>query len=138
MAEHTCAPLVPAGEPITVVSQFSRSSARYQEGKAVIILGNDEGKKMVERDGLDSFLDEYAAVTGIELTLVAAGERPDFGYEKRGRRYGLEVVRAMRSPVDRRWDRVLGRDDRLNGLDAALLVQEALYKKDDSGQASLI
>jgi hypothetical protein len=96
----------------------------------VIILGNDDAKKMVERDGLDSFLEEYAYVTGVELTLVAAGERPDFACEKRGRRYGLEVVRAMRNPIDRSWDVVMGRDDHLHGLDAALLVQETLYRKD--------
>jgi hypothetical protein len=60
-------------------------------------------EKMVEEDGLDSFLDEYARVTGNELRLIAAGERRDFLCEKRGRRDGLEVVRAMRNPVDRSW-----------------------------------
>jgi hypothetical protein len=69
-------------------------SPNVAEGAAVIILDNDDGKKMVERDGLDSFLEEYAYVTGVKLTLIAAGERPDFAAEKRGRRYGLEVVRA--------------------------------------------
>ena len=39
----------------------------------MIILSNDDGKKMGERDGLDSFLAEYEYVTGVELTLVAAG-----------------------------------------------------------------
>lgn len=96
----------------------------------MIILSNDDGKKMVERDGLDSFLDEYAHVTGVELTLIAPGERPDFLCEKRGRRYGLEVVRAMRNPVGRSWDVVMGRDDHLHGLDAAILVQETLYGKE--------
>jgi len=96
----------------------------------LIILSNDDGKKMVERDGLDSFLEEYVHVTGDELTLIAASERPDFACEKRRRRYGLEVVQAMRSPVDRRWDVVMGRDDHLHGLDAAVLVQETLYRKE--------
>src|SRR5262245_38529194 len=85
---------------------------------------------MAERDGLDSFLDEYAHVTGVELTLIAAGERPHFLSKKRGRRYGLEVVRAMRNPVDRSWDVVTGRDDHLHGLDAAILVQDTLYRKE--------
>jgi hypothetical protein len=80
----------------------------------VIILSNDDGKKMVERDGLDSFLAEYVYVTGVDITLIAPGERPDFLCEKRGQRYGLEVVRAMRNPVDRSWDVVMGRDDHLH------------------------
>lgn len=96
----------------------------------MIILGNDDGKKMVERDSLDPFLDEYLHVTGEELVLVAAGERPDFVCEKGGRRFGLEVVRAMRNPVDQSWDVIFGGDGQLHGLDAAILVQETLYRKD--------
>ena len=96
----------------------------------MIVLANDDGKKMVERDDLAPFLEEYAYVTGVELTLVGAGERPDFVCEKRGRRYGLEVVRAMRDPVQRSWDIVLGHDGHLHGLDAAILVQDILYRKD--------
>jgi hypothetical protein len=96
----------------------------------VIVLGNDDGKKMVERDGLDPFLEEYAHVTGAALTLIAAGERPDFTCVKRRRRYGLEVVRAMQNPVDRGWDVILGRDGELHGLDAAILVQETVYRKE--------
>jgi len=96
----------------------------------VIVLANDDGKKMVERDSLDSFLEEYVYVTGVELTLVDAGERPDFVCEKRGRRYGLEVVRAMRDPVQRSWEVVMGGNGHLHGLDAAILVQDTLYRKD--------
>lgn len=96
----------------------------------MIVLSNDDGKKMVERDGLDPFLEEYARVTGNELKLLAAGERPDFICEKRGRRYGLEVVRAMQNPVDRSWDVVFGRDGQLHGLDAAILVQDVVYQKE--------
>ena len=96
----------------------------------MIVLSNDDGKKMVERDSLWSFLEEYADVTGIELTLVTAGERPDFLCKKGRRYYGLEVVRAMRSPVDRSWDVVFGRDGLLDGMDAALLVQDIVYRKE--------
>ena len=96
----------------------------------MIILGNDDGKKMVERDGLHSFCEEYAYVTGVGLTLVGAGERPDFVCEKRGRRYGLEVVRAMPDPVQHRWEVIMGGDGHLHGLDAAILIQDTLYRKD--------
>ncbi len=83
----------------------------------MIPIANDNGKKMVERDEAQEFIEEYARVTGVQLTLVGAGERPDFVCEKRGRRYGLELVRVMR-------------DGHLHGLDVALLVQEAVYVKD--------
>ena len=85
----------------------------------MIVIANDDGKKMVERDEVEPFLEEYAYVTGIELNLIGVGERPDFVCEKRGRRYGLELVKAMRH----------GYDD-LHGLDGAILVQEAAYAKD--------
>jgi hypothetical protein len=96
----------------------------------VIVLGNDDGKKMVERDKLWPFVEEYEYVTGVELKLLAAGERPDFVCEKRGRRYGLEVVRAMQNPVDRSWDVIFGRDGQLHGIDAAMLVQDVVYRKE--------
>jgi hypothetical protein len=96
----------------------------------VIVIPNDDGKKMVEREEAELFLAEYAHVTGVELTLVGAGERPDFVCEKRGRRYGLELVKAMQDPGQRRDEVILGGDGRLHGLDAALLVQEAAYAKE--------
>jgi hypothetical protein len=61
---------------------------------------------------------------------VAAGERPDFLCKKWGRRFGLKLVRAMRDPVQQRWDIILGREEQLHGLDAADLVQQAVYVKD--------
>src|SRR5713101_5625728 len=67
----------------------------------MIILANDDGKKMVEREGAERFAAEYTRLTGIELELIAAGERPDFVCEKSRRRYGLELVGAMRDPIQR-------------------------------------
>jgi hypothetical protein len=96
----------------------------------MIVLSNDDGKKMVERDELDPFLEEYAHLTGSELRLIGAGERPDFVCEKRGRRYGLEVVKAMQDPVQRDWEIILGVDGHLHGLDAAILIQETVYRKE--------
>jgi len=96
----------------------------------VIVIANDDGRKMVEAMELEPFLDEYAHVTGIEMTVVAAGERPDFICEKRGRRFGLELVKAMQDPVQRQWDVILRGEGLLHGLDAALLVQEAAYVKE--------
>jgi len=102
----------------------------------VIPIANDDGKKMVERDEAQRFVEEYTRVTGAQLVLVGAGERPDFVCEKRGRRCGLELVRAMRNPVQREWDVILGGDSHLHGLDAALLVQEAVYIKEKKRSSS--
>lgn len=96
----------------------------------MIVLSNDDGKKMAEREEAWLFVEEYSYVTGTKMTLVGAGERPDFVCEKRGRRYGLELVKAMRNPVLRRWEVILGGEDHVHGLDAAMLVQLVAYKKD--------
>jgi hypothetical protein len=89
-----------------------------------------EGKKEIEFESARLFVDEYSYVTGIKMNLVAGGERPDFICEKRGRRYGLELVRAMRNPELRRWEALLSGEDHVHGLDAAILVQNVAYKKD--------
>jgi hypothetical protein len=112
------------------VAEAKARSLAAERGTDVIVIGNDDGKKMTERDSLDSFLEEYAHVTGVKLTLTSAGERPDFVCERRGRSYGLEVVRAMRNPLECSWDSILGRDDHLDGLDASILVQDVLYDKE--------
>jgi hypothetical protein len=91
---------------------------------------------MLERDEAQRFVEEYTRVTGAQLVLVSAGERPDFLCKKRGRSYGLELVRAMRNPVQREWDVILGGDSHLHGLDAALLVQEAVYLKEKKRSSS--
>lgn len=96
----------------------------------MIAIANDDGKKMVEAMELKPFLDEYAHVTGIEMTVVGGGERPDFICAKRGRRFGLELVKAMRDPVQRQWEVMLGGEGPLHGLNAALLVQKAAYAKE--------
>ena len=94
------------------------------------MIANDDGKKMVERNEVEPFLDEYAYFTGVELTLVGAGERPDFVCEKRDRRYGLELVKAMRDPMKRGFEVILGGGDHMHGLDAAVMVQKVAYAKD--------
>ena len=97
----------------------------------MVLIGNDDGKKMVEREEAELFLDEYACGTGIEMTLVGIGERPDFACEKEGQRYGLELVKVMRNPTLRGLEAILGGDDHLHGQDAARMVQEATYIKEE-------
>jgi hypothetical protein len=78
------------------------------------------------RDDALEFVEEYQRVTGIPLEPIAAGEGRDFICRRRGRLCGLEFVRATLDPVQRWWEVLLGRDVQLYGLDAALLVQEAV------------
>ena len=96
----------------------------------MIPIANDDGKKMIERDEAQRFVEEYTRVTGVELVLLGAGERPDFVCGKRGRYYGLELVRAMQDPVLRKWEVILRGEGHLHGMDALMLVQEAVYVKD--------
>jgi hypothetical protein len=93
----------------------------------MVLISNDDGKKMVEREDAWLFLEEYTHATGVEMTLVAVGERPDFACEKEGQRYGLELVKVMRNPVLRG----LGGDNQLHGQDAARMVQETVYAKEE-------
>jgi hypothetical protein len=96
----------------------------------MVLIGNDDGKKMFEREEAWLFLDEYSHVTGVEMALVAVGERPDFACEKEGQRYGLELVKVMRNPVFRGLGAIFGGDDHLHGHDAAIMVQNAVYAKE--------
>jgi hypothetical protein len=97
----------------------------------MVLIGNDDGKKMVEREEAWEFLHEYTHVTGIEMTLVAVGERPDFACERDGQRYGLELVKVMQNPEIRRAKAMLGDDTHFYGDDAARMVQEAVYAKEE-------
>ncbi len=88
------------------------------------------GKKLVEEMELDPFLEEYGYVTGVHLTVLARSERPHFICLRRHRRVGLELVKTMQDPVQRSWDVIFGRNGRMHGLDAAILVQEVVYAKE--------
>jgi len=50
--------------------------------------------------------------------------------KKRGRYYGLELVKAMQDPVQREWEIILGGEGYLYGMDAVWLVQGAVYAKE--------
>lgn len=90
----------------------------------------DYSKKLAEQMELEPFLDEYEWVTGAKLTEVCGSERPDFICRRTGCWTGLELVKAMRDPVQRNWEIILGHDAHMHGLDAALLIQEASYAKE--------
>jgi hypothetical protein len=97
----------------------------------MVLIGNDDGKKMVEREEAELFLSDYTHATGVQMTLVAVSERPDFVCEKEGKHYGLELVRVMRNPIGRRLEVVFGGDGQLHGQDAADRIQETVYAKEE-------
>ena len=85
---------------------------------------------MAEAESLEPFCAEYRVLTGKQIDLVSACERPDFICQISGMPFGLEVVRAMPDPIDRGWDVAFGRSGLLDGMEAALLVQESVYDKE--------
>jgi len=92
---------------------------------------HDLGKKLVEEEELQPFLDEYASVTGMTLRLSdRRGERPDFVCDKQGKLVGLELVQVMRNPTERERRIIMGREEQIHGSDAAMLVQKAVYEKE--------
>jgi hypothetical protein len=95
------------------------------------ISDSDLGKKQVEEMDLEPFLDEYEHVTGTRMTVVTPSERPDFICERKGRLVGVELVRAMENPVQRDWRIILGDQEQFEGSDAAMLIQEAVYQKEE-------
>lgn len=103
------------------------SGARPREN---IVSEQDLGKKLVEEMELEPFLDEYESITGIALLEVRRSERPDFLCMRNGEPVGLELVRAMRDPISRHWLAGPSQDGQMSGLDAAILVQEAVYAKE--------
>jgi hypothetical protein len=81
---------------------------------------NDLGKKLIEERELQPFLEEYANVTGITLQLVdRRGERPDFVCDSPTGLVGIELSRVMQKF-----------EGKLDGLDAAILLQEIVYNKE--------
>ena len=102
-----------------------------QIARQMILIGNDDGKKMVEREEASRFLYEYTHVTGIDIELIAVGERPDFACEREGQRYGLELVKVTQNPEIRRAKEMLGEDTHFYGGDAAWMVQQAVYAKEE-------
>lgn len=58
------------------------------------------GKKQGEEAALELFLDSYAFVTGDPLTILGAGERPDFVCRHQsGLSCGLELVQVFAGPA---------------------------------------
>lgn len=95
------------------------------------------GKKLVEEAELEPFLDEYEALTGATLRLVGSGERPDFVCTRGNEPpLGLELVRVMHDPESVLWRAILDKDDYIDALDTAVLLQELCHRKESKRAAA--
>jgi hypothetical protein len=92
---------------------------------------SDLGKKLIEEMDLEPFLDEYEHVTSTKMTIITPSERPDFICERKSRFVGVELVRVMEDPAQREWRIILGEHEQLEGSDAAMLIQKAVYQKEE-------
>lgn len=89
----------------------------------------DRWKKEEESEELSCFLGPYAALTGEQLTLVAA-ERPDFvGTRSSGERVGVELTAIVRDPEDALWDRLLRNVYTMSGSDAVGTMWDLASRK---------
>ncbi len=90
----------------------------------------DVGKKMVEENELEYFIDAYKYVTGEELVVVDRGEKPDFVCERAdGTCVGIELTKIMRDPETAHWEAVLNHQEYMSSQAALDLVYETVAKK---------
>jgi hypothetical protein len=86
------------------------------------------GKKMIEEAELAPFLEEYAAVTGQQLSVIGSGESPDFVcLRPNGTEVGIELVKVSNSPA-RPFD--LDVFEFRDSLSAFISLQETIYEKE--------
>lgn len=91
---------------------------------------NDQnlGKRMLEGEDLDLFLEAYELATGETLTDVAGGETPDFiGEDAAGHSVGIEIT-TLRFEQDERFLRRINPPEPGN-LDAWMRLVELMRKK---------
>jgi len=75
----------------------------------------DEAKKQVEGIALDGFFDAYEHATGQNLSVLAAGENPDFVCARPdGTPVGLELTQVRRDRDIARAERILERKDEMD------------------------
>ena len=90
------------------------------------------GKKLVEEDEVEPFLEEYERATGLRLDLVGSGERPDLlCHRSDGMELGVELTKVMVDPESRFWRRTLAGEAFMDPGDTVIHLQEAVYRKED-------
>jgi len=88
------------------------------------------GKKMVEENELEYFIDAYENVTGGKLVLLQIGEKPDFLCKRDDDTIvGIELTKIMRDPETAQADRILKRQYYMSDMDALDFIYEVVFKK---------
>jgi hypothetical protein len=73
----------------------------------VSVFENDDGKRMVEEEHVAKFLAAYEVVTGTILSVVSAGESPDFiCVRESGETVGVELARSPHNREQAVYDRI--------------------------------
>ncbi|MFH1702486.1 MAG: hypothetical protein ABIB41_03500 [Nitrospirota bacterium] len=94
-----------------------------------MIINNENGKKHIERDELNYFLDAYNYSQDDKLLPIATSEAPDFICQRAdGSMIGIELTKIMRDPNTAFIDS-LDYKDYMDGLTALDKIYEALEKK---------
>ncbi|MEW6681641.1 MAG: hypothetical protein AB1451_01795 [Nitrospirota bacterium] len=89
------------------------------------------GKKLVEEMEFEPFPDEYRRITGLRLRQISRSERPDIVcLRSDGIEVGIELTKVMEDPESRMWGRILNRSDYADPVDAAIRLQEVVYRKE--------
>lgn len=88
------------------------------------------GKKMVEAEDLDRFLDAYEEVTSERLEVLEGGERPDFICARpSGEKVDVELTRPHHDHETVVWDRILGSGRRMMDFDLLPAIHSIIEKK---------
>ncbi len=89
------------------------------------------GKKEVERIELEPFLDAYRIVTGELLSVIEAGENPDFICERSdGTEVGIELTKVTREPRDIFWENILDQKEHIDPYEAQEYIYHLIEKKE--------
>jgi hypothetical protein len=87
------------------------------------------GKREIEREHLELFLDAYQLATGETFSKMYDSETPDFiGRDEAGRIVGIEITQLRFSPDERHMHRIYPRES--HEMDAWWRLLELMHQKD--------
>lgn len=89
------------------------------------------GKKLVEENELEYFIEAYKFVTNDHLVIVRPGERPDFICQRHnGLQVGVELTKAMRDPETAHAEEIMFHQQFMDCDTALDNIWEAIASKD--------
>src|SRR6266536_5871270 len=88
------------------------------------------GKKMVEGQDLDRFLDAYEEVVAQRLDVLESGERPDFICARpSGEKVGVELTRPHHDHEKVIWDRILAPGRQMTDFELLPAINSVIEQK---------